>query len=216
MTQSNDGVSPSDASVQPSPPALILASASKSRAQLLLAAGVPHRVIPANVDEGEVKRSLTGEGAPSFAIAETLAELKAQQISRRQREALVIGADQVLDCGGQLFDKPPDLDHARAHLMALRGRRHTLLTSVCVVRDGTVIWHHNEQAHLEMRDLSDTFIEWYIGQTSEQICDSVGAYKLEGLGAQLFARVDGDFFTILGLPLLPLLDVLRNHGVVPT
>ena len=193
---------------------VILASASTSRAQLLSAAGVAHRVVPANVDEAEVKRSLISEAAPSFAIAEALAELKARQISQRHREALVIGADQVLDCGGQLFDKPVDLDHARAHLMALRGRSHTLMTSVAVVRDGSVIWHLNDQAHLEMRILSDAFIEWYIEQVGDRACDSVGAYQLEGLGAQLFAKIQGDFFTILGLPLLPLLDVLRNHGSI--
>ena len=202
------------ASDQLSGPPVILASASTSRAQLLRAAGVAHRVVPANVDEAEVKRSLIGEAAPSFVIAETLAELKARQISQRHREALVIGTDQVLDCAGQLFDKPADLDHARAHLIALRGRSHTLMTSVAVVQDGSVIWHHNEQAHLEMRHLSDAFIEWYISQVGDQACDSVGAYKLEGLGAQLFAKVQGNFFTILGLPLLPLLDVLRNHGAV--
>ena len=195
-------------------PSVILASASKSRAQLLLAAGVPHRVEPANVDESEVKLSLVQDGAPSFTIAETLAELKARQISQRYRDALVIGADQVLDCGGQLFDKPPDLDHARAHLMALRNRRHTLMTSVSVVQGGSVVWHYNDQAHLDMRDLSDTFIEWYVGRMGEQICETVGAYRLEGLGAQLFGNIEGDFFSILGLPLLPLLGLLRNHGVV--
>lgn len=203
-------------SVEPSAPPVILASASPSRAQLLLAAGVPHRVVPANVDEAEAKRSLIGEGAAPIAVAETLAELKAQQISRRHREALVIGADQVLDCGGQMFDKPADLDHARAHLIALRGRRHTLMTSVCVVRDGTGIWHHNEQAHLDMRPLSDAFIECYIDRMGDKICDSVGAYQLESMGAQLFSNIEGDFFTILGLPLLPLLGVLRSHGVVPS
>ncbi len=195
-------------------PPVILASASPSRAHLLAAAGVPHRVVPANIDEAEVKRSLTSEGTPPTAIAETLAELKAQQVSRRYPEALVIGADQVLDRGGQLFDKPADLDHARAHLIALRGRRHTLMTSVCVVRDAAVVWHYNDQAHLDMRQLSDAFIEWYIERMGERICESVGAYKLEGLGAQLFSNIEGDFFTILGLPLLPLLDFLRNHGVI--
>ncbi|NKB49299.1 MAG: septum formation protein Maf [Alphaproteobacteria bacterium] len=201
-------------SAEPSSPPVILASASASRAQILSAAGVAHEIVLANVDEGEVKRSLAQEGAPAFAVAETLAELKAQKVSRRHRGALVIGADQVLECGGQLFDKPPDLDHARAHLTALRGRRHTLVGSVSVVRDGAVLWHLNDQAHLEMRDLSDAFIEWYIEQMGEPICDTVGAYKLEGLGAQLFDKIEGDFFSILGLPLLPLLAVLRNHGVV--
>lgn len=199
-----------------SPPPVILASASKSRAQLLYAAGVPHEAVPANVDEAEVKLSLRQDNAPPFAVAETLAEMKAQQVSRRLPGALVIGADQILECGGELFDKPPDLDHARAHLIALRGRRHSLVTSVSVVRDGVVVWHYNDQAHLDMRDLSNAFIDWYVAQAGGEICESVGAYKLEGLGAQLFSKVDGDYFTILGLPLLPLLDLLRNHGVVPS
>lgn len=197
-------------------PPVILASASASRARLLQAAGVPHRVEPAHVDEAEVKRSLVAQEAPSGTIAETLAELKAQQVSQRHDGALVIGADQVLDCNGHLFDKPADLEHARAHLMALRGRRHTLMTAVCVVRDGAVIWHFNDRAHLDMRSMSDAFIEWYIDKMGKRICDSVGAYQLESVGAQLFSRVEGDFFSILGLPLLPLLDLLRNHGVVPS
>ncbi len=216
MAQAIDGTPVMNASEQPSAPPVILASASKSRAQLLLDAGVPHQVVPANVDEDEVKRSLAREGAPPLVVAQTLAELKAQQISRRHRDALVIGADQVLDCGGRLFDKPADLDHARAHLIALRGRRHTLVASVSVVRDGMEIWRHNEQAHLDMRQLSDAFVEWYIDRMGDQACESVGAYKLEGLGAQLFSNLEGDFFSILGLPLLPLLGVLRNHGVVPS
>lgn len=196
-------------------PPVILASASASRAKVLRAAGVPHRVVPAHIDESEIKRALAREDAPPFAVAETLAELKAQQVSPRHRDALVIGADQILECGRQLFDKPRDLDHARAHLIALRGRSHTLLTSVSLVRNGAVIWHYNDQAHLTMRDLSDDFIEWYVDSVGETVCESVGAYQLEGVGAQLFEKIEGDFFTILGLPLLPLLDVLRNHGVVP-
>ena len=197
-------------------PPVILASASKSRAQILLATGVPHTIIPAGVDEAEVKLSLAQKNAPAFAIAQTLAELKAQQVSQGHRGALVIGADQVLDCDGQLFDKPADLDDARAHLTALRGRRHTLSGSVNVVRDGAAIWHYNDQAHLDMRPLSDAFIEWYIEQVGDQMFESVGAYKLEGLGAQLFEHIEGDFFSILGLPLLPLLAILREHGVVPS
>lgn len=203
-------------SEKPPAPPVILASASKSRAQILRAAGVPHEIMPANVDEADVKLSMAQQGAPPLAVAETLAELKAQQISHRDGGALVIGADQVLECGGRLFDKPADLDQARAHLMALRGRRHTLMAGVSMVRDGEVIWHYNDKAHLEMRDLSDSFIEWYIEQMGDPICVSVGAYKLEGLGAQLFSAIEGDFFSILGLPLLPLLDVLRDHGVVPS
>lgn len=201
---------------EPSAPPVILASASTSRAQILRAAGVPHEIEPANVNEADVKLSLAQEGAVPLAVAETLAKLKAQYVSRRHGGALVIGADQVLECDGQLFDKPADLDQARAHLMALRGRRHTLIAGVSVVRDGEVIWHYNDHAHLEMRDLSDSFIECYIEQMGDPICETVGAYKLEGLGAQLFSAVEGDFFSILGLPLLPLLGVLRDHGVVPS
>ena len=203
-----------NSSAEPSGPSVILASASKSRAQILRAAGVPHKIIPANVDETEVKHSLAQESAPALTVAQTLAELKAQKVSQGHRGALVIGADQVLDCDGKLFDKPTDLDDARAHLTALRGRRHTLSGSVSVVRDGAAIWHHNDQAHLDMRQLSDAFIEWYIEQAGDQMYESVGAYKLEGLGAQLLEHIEGDFFSILGLPLLPLLSFLREHGVV--
>ena len=195
---------------------VILASASTTRADILRNAAVPHRVMPARVDEAAVKQSLSRDGAAASVIAETLAEFKAQQIARRETRALVIGADQVLECGGTLFDKPVDIDHARAHLIALRGRQHTLFTSVCLVRDDAVLWHHNATADLHMRALSDTFIDRYIDQVGERVCESVGAYQLEGPGIQLFSRIDGDYFTIRGLPLLPLLDVLRQHGVVPS
>jgi len=203
-----------DRAGQPTAPQVILASASASRAAVLRAAGVPHRTIAANIDEGEIKHSLTGEGAPAAAVAETLARAKALQVSQRYRDALVIGADQVLVCNGQRFDKPVDLDHARAHLMALRGRQHTLATAVSVARDGAEIWHHSDAPVLEMRHFPDAFIDWYIDAVGAEACQSVGAYKLEGLGVQLFARINGDFFTILGLPLLPLLEVLRSHGVI--
>ena len=136
---------------EPSGSPVILASASKSRTQILRAAGVPHTVVPANVDETVVKLSLAREGAPARMVAENLAEQKAHHVSRGHRGALVIGADQVLDCNGRLIDKPADLDQARAHLLALRGRRHTLVGSVSLVRDNEVIWRHNDQAHLDMR-----------------------------------------------------------------
>ena len=201
---------------QTTAPEVILASASASRAAVLRTAGVPHRVIAANIDEAEIKRSLAADGAPAAEVAETLARAKALQVSQRHRDALVIGADQVLACNGQLFDKPADLDHARAHLMALRGRCHSLATAISVARDGGEIWHHFDEPVLEMRRFGEPFIDWYIGAVGAEACQSVGAYKLEGLGAQLFSRVDGDFFTILGLPLLPLLDFLRSHGVIET
>ncbi len=193
---------------------VILASASPSRAALLTAAGVPHRTEAASIDEEEVKVTLRAEGAPAATVAETLAELKARRVAARHREALVIGADQVLECDGTLYDKPPDPTHARAQLSELSGRTHRLHASVCVVRDAQRLWHHSDMAEMEMRRLSEQFIERYLAVVGDDACRSVGAYRLEGIGAQLFARVRGDYFTVLGLPLLPLLQFLREHGVL--
>ncbi len=196
------------------PPAVVLASASRIRAELLRKAGVECTVAPAHIDEEEVKRSLRGEGADGAAIADTLAELKARHLAPRFPGALIVGADQVLDCQGTLFDKPPDLDHARAHLVALRGRTHDLVSAVSVLRDGVRLWHHIARARLTMRDFSDDFLDAFLTEAGESALASVGGYQLEGPGVQLFERIEGDYFTILGLPLLPLLDFFRNHGVV--
>ena len=192
----------------------ILASASQSRRRLLEAAGVPFEAVAAAVDEDEVKVALKAEGATAIETAETLAELKAQRISPRFPGALVLGADQMLDCEGRWFDKPPDLAAAAETLRRLAGREHRLLTAICLLRDGTRIWHHRDEARLTMRPLSEAFIEAYLAQVGEAALGSVGAYQLEGLGIQLFSKIDGDYFTILGLPLLPLLQVLREHGVI--
>ncbi|MFQ5972852.1 MAG: Maf family protein [Alphaproteobacteria bacterium] len=194
---------------------LILASASPSRTRILHDAGVHHVVEPAGIDEEEIKASLAAAGAVPQAVSETLAELKATQVGTRRPGALVIGADQVLEYADRLFDKPRDLDHARAHLVTVRGRIHRLVASVCVVRDGRRLWHHNDTAELQMRDFSDDFLDWYLAKAGRTVCQSVGAYQLEGLGAHLFARVRGDYFTILGLPLLPLLEFLRGYDMVP-
>ena len=164
--------------------------------------------------EDEIKRSMQSAGADAAAAADALAEAKAARVSRRAPGALVIGADQILECGGVWFDKPPDVDHARAHLTSLRGRSHQLATAVCVVRDGQRLWHHREAPRLTMRRFSDAFIESYLAAQGSSVLGSVGAYRLEGPGVQLFARIEGDHFSILGLPLLPLLDFLRGHGVV--
>ncbi len=196
-------------------PQVILASASPSRRHLLANAGVSFSVEPAPVDESEVKEALKAEGAPAAAVAETLAELKATHVSRRHPGALVIGADQMLDCGGVWLDKPQSPAEAAEHLAFLSGKTHRLLASVCVLRAGSRLWHHNESAALTMRDLGEGFIEGYLEKVGDLALQSVGAYQLEGLGAQLFSRIEGDYFTILGLPLLPLLDFLRNHQVVP-
>lgn len=193
---------------------LVLASTSVTRQRMLREAGLRFDSLAPGVDEDEVKASLKAERAGAAQIAETLAELKALRVSARRPDALVIGADQVLDCNGVLFDKPPDLAHARAQLQALRGKTHVLATSVCVAQNGARLWHHNAQARLAMRPFSDAFLDDYLKTAGEDVLGSVGVYRLEGLGAQLFSRIDGDFFTILGLPLLALLDFLRGRGVL--
>jgi septum formation protein len=193
---------------------VVLASASNARAAMLRAAGVPLIVDAATVDELEMKTSLRAAQAPAAMIAETLAELKAQRVSRRHDGRLVIGADQVLECEAALFDKPVDLPEARRQLLALRGRRHQLLSAVVLVRDGRRLWHHVGRADLLMRDFSDRFVDDYLQSVGDVALTSVGAYQVEGIGAQLFAAIDGDHYTILGLPLLPLLQILREHGVL--
>jgi septum formation protein len=195
---------------------VVLASASPARAALLRAAGIPILVDAAAIDESEVKVSLQAARAEPAAIAEALAELKAQRVSRRHAGNLVIGADQVLDCEGVLFDKPADLAAARSQLLALRGRRHQLVSAAVLVRDGQRLWHHVARADLTMREFSTDFLDRYLRSAGGAALSSVGAYQLEGAGAQLFASIDGDYFTILGLPLLPLLGILREHGVLPS
>ncbi|OUS14481.1 septum formation protein Maf [Rhodospirillales bacterium 47_12_T64] len=196
--------------------AVILASASKVRQELLINAGLPlTAALPAAIDESDVKDSLKQEGATALQVAETLAELKARKISISNPDCFVIGADQMLNCNGIWFDKPEDMDHAAAHLKALSGKTHTLECSVCVVKNGQRVWHHNETASLSMRQLDDTFIQSYLAAIGEDALYSVGAYQLEGLGAQLFNRIQGDYFTILGLSLLPLLTFLRHNRILP-
>ncbi len=193
---------------------IVLASASAARATLLRAAGVALAAEPAAIDEGEVKASLRAAGASAAAAAETLAELKAQRVSRRRPGALVIGADQMLECEGAWYDKPADAPQARAQLLALRGRRHELAGCAVAVRDGRRLWHHQDRAHMTMRAFSDGFLDWYLAAVGAGALQSVGAYRLEGLGAQLFHRVEGDYFSILGLPLLPLLEFLRGQRLL--
>ena len=194
---------------------VVLASGSRIRGDLLRAAGVAFSVETAPVDEAEIRISMQAEKATAGETAISLGEAKAQRVSRRHPGALVIGCDQMLECNGVWFEKPVDRAHARAHLQALGGRNHELLSAVVVVRDGQRLWHNLSVATLTMRPLSPDFIESYLEAAGEPILSSVGAYQLEGLGAQLFTRIEGDYFTILGLPLLPLLDFLRLHGVVP-
>ncbi len=197
-----------------SAPSVILASASQSRAHILKEAGVPYTTEPAFIDEGPIKESLQAEGADALSVAETLAELKAVKISRSHPEAFIIGADSILDLDGVWFDKPTDIDHAKAHLMTLRGRTHSLATAVVVALGGTRIWHFRDQPTLRMRNFTDAYLDQYMAAVGTDILSSVGAYHLESLGVQLFDYIEGDFFSILGLPILPLLSFLREHKVV--
>lgn len=199
----------------PAPPVLWLASASPARAALLRNAGIDARIEPAGIDEDEVKAALRAQGASAAEAAQTLAELKAMQVSRRHAGALVVGADQMLTCEDAWYDKPADLTDARRQLRALRGKRHELLSAACAVRDGTRLWHHVELARLWMRDFSEEFLDAYL-KAEDDAPNLVGAYRIEGRGVQLFARVEGDYFGILGLPLLPLLDFLRGQGQART
>lgn len=195
---------------------IVLASASQARLTMLQRVGVACTVQPASIDEAEITRSLAADGAGPADIAEALAELKAKRVAQRAGDAMVIGADQVLDCDGSLFDKPHDLAAAKTHLQALSGRTHRLTSAVVCVRDGSRLWHHVDSARLSMRSLSSTFVDDYLDQMGDRVLFTVGGYEIEGLGPQLFTRIQGDVFTILGMPLLPLLGFLRTHGLVPS
>lgn len=197
------------------PPEVVLASGSRPRARMLANAGVPFTASAASVDEEAIKASMQATGADVADVAELLAATKAQQVSRNHENSLVIGADQMLACDGEWFDKPANPLAARNQMEKLRGRTHELISAVCVVRDGDVLWHHIERARITMRPFSDAFTDQYIDKMGENISATVGGYELEGLGVQMFSRIEGDYFTILGMPLLPLLDFLRGHGVIP-
>jgi septum formation protein len=193
---------------------IVLASESASRSKLLKAAGVAFEAVPSRVDEDEAKCSFLHEGFDAGAIADTLAELKAVRVSARRPEDLVIGADQVLALDTELISKCATLAEAKALLTRLRGREHRLVGGLVLARGGAAIWRHRSVARLRMRSFSDAFLEDYLRREGEALLSSVGCYRLEGEGIQLFDRIDGDYFAILGLALLPLLEALREQGAI--
>ena len=185
---------------------LTLASKSKIRAQILTGAGLSFDMAPSGVDEDILKQTHKSD-APALAVA--LAEAKAAAVTT---DGLVIGADQILQCAGVLYDKPRDMDEARGNLQKFRGQTHYLIGGVVLLENGQTVWSHHQSVALHMRDFSDMFLDAYLAEAGEVILNSVGAYQLEGLGAHLFEAIDGDYFATLGLPLLPLLGALRAHG----
>lgn len=192
---------------------LILASASSTRRDMLARAGVAFEVVPAHVDEDLLKESLVAEGAPPRDVADALADMKARHIAMMHPDRMVLGADQILVKDGRLFSKAPNTQAAKETLQQLSGGKHQLISAAVIYQGGQPIWRIVDTATLTMRALSDSFIESYLQELGKDAFWSVGCYQLEGLGAQLFDRVDGDHFTVLGLPLLPLLDFLRRHGM---
>lgn len=195
---------------------LVLASGSKIRAELLKNAGLSIDVDPADVDERAVEAPLLEADFPPDDIASVLAEAKANDVSARRNGDLVIGADQILAFEGERRTKPDDMEAARRQLLAFSGKTHELLSAVVISKDGEAIWRHVSTARLTMRELSPAFIGHYLANAGDVVLSSVGAYQLEGPGVQLFEKIEGDYFTILGLPLLSLLAQLRVLGEIET
>jgi septum formation protein len=177
-------------------------------------AGIKFDAAALPIDEEQIKLSMRQTGASAMDTAIALAELKAYRVSVTQPERLVVGADQMLDADGEWMDKPKDRAQAKEQLLRMRGKTHCLISAVVVFRGGQRLWHNVSTATMTMREFSDQFLNEYLDKGGDGLLSSVGAYKLEGMGVQLFSAIDGDYFTILGLPLLPLLDFLRNHGEV--
>jgi septum formation protein len=191
---------------------LILASASSIRSRMLQQSGVTFDVQTARVDEEMVRNALVAEQAPARDIADALAEMKARKVSDRHPGALVIGCDQVLSFEKTVLSKPPTRDAAREQLTALRGNRHQLLSAAVIYEDGQPIWRFVGTVRLVMRDFTDSFLDSYLDRNWPDVADSVGAYKLEEEGVRLFSRVEGDYFTVLGMPLLEILNYLTVRG----
>jgi len=195
-------------------PRLVLASASPFRRRMLEAAGLAFAVAPADIDEAAFQDGLLRSGSLPPAIAEALAVRKAEATSTQVPDALVIGADQVLALGAEMFRKPASVAEAREQLLRLRGKTHALHSAVALALRGKAVWVHTETATLAMRRFTQAFLADYLARVSERVCRTVGAYEIEGPGIQLMERVEGDLFTVIGLPLLPLLSELRARGAI--
>ncbi|GGX67258.1 Maf-like protein [Litorimonas cladophorae] len=194
---------------------LILASGSAIRREILDGAGLAYEVIVRPVDEAAIKEAMLADGARLRDIADALAEAKAMRVSR-QEPGLVIGADQIMVMDDTLFDKPKDMAEARARLLSMRGKKHELIGAVVICENGAPVWRHICRTKLWVREFSEEFLDWYIETEGDALTKSVGAYRFEGPGSQLFEKVEGGFFAILGLDLLPVLDYLRTRGIART
>ncbi|HAQ32936.1 MAG: Maf family protein [Alphaproteobacteria bacterium] len=195
---------------------VILASSSETRRKILSDAGLAFEAVGTTLDEKRLKEELTAKGVAGDAFALALARAKATEIAEKHGDFLVIGADQILECGGKRFDKPQSRTQARRQLEGLSGKTHSLTSVVCVLCGEKMVWTYSDHAHLTMRSLSGDFMDFYLKELREKKLRRAGLYQLEGLGSQLFLSVEGDFFTILGLPLFPLLEFLRSRGIMKT
>ncbi len=193
---------------------IILASASSIRQQMLHQSDIPHSAIPARIDEEAIKAALLAEEATPRDIADALAEFKARKISAKHPEALVIGSDQVLEFKGKIISKADSAETVKAQLRLLSGAQHKLLSAVVVYQGGEPLWRHVGQVRLLMRPLGRDYLDSYVSRNWPEIGASVGGYKLEEEGARLFSRIEGDYFTVLGLPLLELIGFLTQRGVI--
>jgi septum formation protein len=193
---------------------LVLASGSATRRAMLERAGLSVTIDPPDVDEGALKQDCRARGLSAGDTAMELAVAKARQVAPRHPGRIVLGADQMLECGGEWFDKPVDRAAAARQIACLSGRTHTLFSAIAAIRDGDVIWRRLESADLSVRSLSPEFIESYLDRIGDAVLNSVGGYQVEGLGIQLFDAIRGEHSTILGMPLIPLLGFLRDEGVI--